>query len=74
MIAAVSRRLSAFVLCLFVPVAAISQTAALSDADRARITVRADRSVELGLAVQVIDALRKGGAEGISLPMVPTQQ
>lgn len=51
-----------------------ARVAALDDADRARITVRADRAVELGVAVQVIDALRKGGAEGISLPMVPTQQ
>ena len=28
----------------------------------------------LELDVQVIDALRKGGAEGISLPMVPQDQ
>jgi biopolymer transport protein ExbD len=47
---------------------------ALSAEDRARITVRADRTIEYGLAVQVIDALRRGGAEGISLPMVPTRQ
>jgi len=46
----------------------------LSEADRSRITVRADASIELGLAVQVIDALRNGGAEGISLPMVPAKQ
>ena len=46
----------------------------LSEEDRARITVRADSSISLGLAVQVIDALRNGGAEGISLPMVPTKQ
>jgi len=46
----------------------------LSEEDRKRITVRADSSIELGLAVRVIDALRNGGAEGISLPMVPTKQ
>ena len=46
----------------------------LSAEDRQRVTVRADSSIELGLAVQVIDALRNGGAEGISLPMVPSQQ
>ncbi len=50
------------------------RVAALNDEDRAKITVRADRSIELGTAVQVIDALRKGGAEGISLPMVPLDQ
>ena len=47
---------------------------ALSDEDRTKITVRADRSIDLGTWVQVIDALRKGGAEGISLPMVPQGQ
>ena len=46
----------------------------LSAEDRQRVTVRADSSIELGLAVQVIDALRNGGAAGISLPMVPSQQ
>ena len=46
----------------------------LSEEERQRITVRADSSIELGLAVRVIDALRNGGAEGISLPMVPTKQ
>jgi len=46
----------------------------LSDAERARITVRADADISLGLTVQVIDALRNGGAEGISLPMVPAKQ
>ncbi len=46
----------------------------LSEDDRERITVRADSHIELGLAVQVIDALRNGGAGGITLPMVPTKQ
>lgn len=46
----------------------------LSEEERKRVTVRADSSIELGLAVQVIDALRNGGAEGISLPMVSTKQ
>ncbi len=46
----------------------------LSDEERERITVRADSSISLGLTVQVIDALRNGGAEGISLPMVPTKR
>lgn len=46
----------------------------LSEEERRRITVRADRSVDLGIAVRVIDALREGGAEGISLPMVPLEQ
>ena len=43
----------------------------LSEQERERITVRADSHIEYGLAVQVIDALRNGGAGGISLPMVP---
>ena len=46
----------------------------LSEEERARITVRADRTIEYGLAVQVIDALRKGGAGGVTLPMVPSQR
>lgn len=46
----------------------------LSDEERERITVRADSSISLGLTVQVIDALRNGGAEGITLPMVPIKQ
>jgi biopolymer transport protein ExbD len=46
----------------------------LSEEEKARIAVRADTSISLGLTIQVIDALRNGGAEGISLPMVPSQQ
>lgn len=49
------------------------RVAALSPEERSRITVRADRALELGLAVRVIDALRRAGVEGISLPMVPTE-
>ena len=50
------------------------RVAALDEDDRAKITVRADRSIDLGTWVRVLDALRKGGAEGISLPMVPLDQ
>lgn len=46
----------------------------LSEEERERITVRADSSIELGLAVKVIDALRNGGAGGITLPMVSTKR
>jgi biopolymer transport protein ExbD len=46
----------------------------LSEEERERITVRADSSIELGLAVKVIDALRNGGVGGITLPMVPTKR
>jgi len=51
-----------------------TRVAALAEADRAKITLRADRQLELGLAVSVIDALRRAGAEGISLPMVPVER
>jgi len=58
-----------------VSVAELEQrVAALAPAERARITVRADRQLELGVAIQVIDALRRGGAEGITLPMVPVER
>lgn len=50
------------------------RVAALAADERSRITVRADRELELGVAVQVIDALRRGGAEGITLPMVPVER
>lgn len=46
----------------------------LSVEDRRRITIRADRALELGRAVAVIDALRRGGVEGITLPMIPTER
>jgi biopolymer transport protein ExbD len=51
-----------------------SEVAALPAVDRAKITVRADRHVEYGLIVSVIDALRKAGAEGLSLPMEAIEQ
>jgi biopolymer transport protein ExbD len=51
-----------------------SEVAALPATDRAKITVRADRHVEYGLIVSVIDALRKAGAEGLSLPMEAIEQ
>jgi biopolymer transport protein ExbD len=50
------------------------RVAELEPAERAKITLRADRQLELGLAVSVIDALRRAGAEGISLPMVPVER
>lgn len=50
------------------------RVAALSEEERRRITIRADRALELGRAVAVIDALRRGGAAGITLPMVPVER
>ena len=50
------------------------RVAAPEESERAKITLRADRQLELGLAVSVIDALRRAGAEGISLPMVPVER
>lgn len=50
------------------------RVAALQEDERARVTVRADRAVELGNAIRVIDALRRGGVSGITLPMVPVEQ
>lgn len=50
------------------------RVSSLSEEDRQRVTVRADRGVELGDAVRVIDALRRGGVAGITLPMVPVEQ
>jgi len=51
-----------------------ARISALSEEEKERITVRADSHIELGLAVQVVDALRNGGAGGITLPMVSAQQ
>ena len=51
-----------------------SEIAALPAIEKAKITVRADRHVEYGLIVSVIDALRKAGAEGLSLPMEAVEQ
>ncbi|NKB87861.1 MAG: biopolymer transporter ExbD [Acidobacteria bacterium] len=47
---------------------------ALSSEDSARVTVRADRTMEYGFVIEVVDALRRAGAGGVSLPMVPRQQ
>ncbi len=46
----------------------------LSEEERRKVTVRADRQVELGVAIRVIDALRRGGVTEISLSMVPVEQ
>lgn len=46
---------------------------ALSEADRQKITVRADARVGYGVIVRIIDALRTAGVEGISLPMEAVQ-
>ena len=46
---------------------------ALSQADRQKITVRADARVGYGVIVRIIDALRTAGVEGISLPMEAVQ-
>ncbi|MFQ5744626.1 MAG: ExbD/TolR family protein [Acidobacteriota bacterium] len=54
------------------PEALEEAVAALPDEEKAKITVRADKSVRYGLIVRVIDALRKAGAEGLSLPMEAT--
>lgn len=43
--------------------------AALPADEKARVTVRADTNVGYGVVVRVIDALRRGGVEGLSLPM-----
>ena len=48
--------------------------AELTDEERESITVRADRRVEYGVLVRVLDALRRGGASGLSLPMVPSRE
>lgn len=52
----------------------LESTIAGLDADeRQRITVQADRRVEYGALVRILDALRRGGAAGLSLPMVPAR-
>jgi len=51
-----------------------SEIAALPATEKAKITVKADRDVSYGLIVSVIDALRKAGAEGLSLPMEAVEQ
>lgn len=46
---------------------------ALSEADRQKITVRADARVGYGVIVRIIDALRNAGVDGVSLPMDAVQ-
>jgi len=43
--------------------------AALPEGERGKITVRADSRVDYGVIVQIIDALRNAGVDGLSLPM-----
>ena len=43
--------------------------AALPDAERNKITVRAASRVDYGVIVSIIDALRNAGVNGLSLPM-----
>ncbi len=50
------------------------KVATLGEQERTRVTVRADRQVELAFFVSVVDALRRGGVEGVSVPMVPVEQ
>lgn len=47
---------------------------AMAEEERRRLTIRADRRLELGPAVAVIDALRRAGVEHITLPMVPAER
>lgn len=58
-----------------VTVAELQQrVAALPEADRQRITVRADARVDYGVIVRIIDALRNAGVTGVSLPMDAIQE
>ena len=50
------------------------RVAALPEADRQRITVRADARVDYGVIVRIIDALRNAGVNGLSLPMDAVQE
>ncbi len=50
------------------------RVAALPEADRQRITVRADARVDYGVIVGIIDALRNAGVTGLSLPMDAVQE
>jgi biopolymer transport protein ExbD len=47
--------------------------AALPEAERQKITVRADARVGYGVIVGIIDALRNAGVTGLSLPMDAVQ-
>jgi biopolymer transport protein ExbD len=46
---------------------------ALPEAEREKITVRADARVDYGVIVRIIDALRNAGVDGLSLPMDAVQ-
>lgn len=50
------------------------RVAALPEADRQKITVRADARVDYGIIVRIIDALRNAGVSGLSLPMDAVQE
>lgn len=50
------------------------RVAALPEADRQKITVRADARVDYGVIVRIIDALRNAGVTGLSLPMDAVQE
>jgi biopolymer transport protein ExbD len=50
------------------------RVAALPEADRQRITIRADARVDYGVIVRIIDALRNAGVTGLSLPMDAVQE
>ncbi len=50
------------------------RVAALPEADRQRITVRADARVDYGVIVRIIDALRNAGVTELSLPMDAVQE
>ena len=50
------------------------RVAGLPEADRQKITVRADARVDYGVIVQIIDALRNAGVTGLSLPMDAVQE
>jgi biopolymer transport protein ExbD len=50
------------------------RVAALPEADRQKITVRADARVDYGIIVRIIDALRNAGVTGVSLPMDAVQE
>lgn len=58
-----------------ITVTALQQrVAALPEADRERITVRADARVDYGVIVRIIDALRNAGVTTLSLPMDAVQE
>lgn len=46
----------------------------LPEEQRSRVTVEADRAVQYGTLVGVIDALRQAGMKNLALPMAPSQE